>query len=76
MTFDSYESCIDYVAKTLMQRYLNEKGTKIKGLVEPATGIYYSGHAISDVNKIYAADKLWADKVYNYMKHFYNNIEG
>lgn len=76
MSFGSYENCIDYVAKSLMQKYLNEAGTKIKGLVEPATGIWYSGNTVSDVNKIYAADPLWADKVYEYMEHFYQNIKG
>lgn len=74
MSFDSYESCIDYVAKRLMQRYLNPAGTIVKGLEEPATGIYYSGNTIASVNKIYASDNEWSLKVYEYMNHFYKNI--
>lgn len=71
--FDTYSEGIDLIARVLTKHYLNPKGTSIyEG--EVATGKYYSGNTLSDVNKKYASDSKWADKVYNCMEYLYKKI--
>ena len=72
-TFSSYSESIDLLARVLVKYYLNPKGTAIyDGQV--ASGKYYHGSTISDVNKNYATDKNWANAVYKYMEYLYNKI--
>lgn len=74
MKFDSYESCIDYAAQRLVRSYLNPKGTIVKGLEKPASGSCYNGNTIASVNIVYAADRSWTTKIFQYMEHFYGNV--
>ena len=72
-TFSSYSESIDLLARVLVKYYLNPKGTIIyDGQV--ASGKYYSGNSVSDVNKKYATDKNWANCVYKYMKYLYGKV--
>jgi len=72
-TFSSYSESIDLIARVLVKHYLNPKGTSIyDGQV--ATGKYYSGNTVFDVNKKYATDKNWANCVYKYMEYLYSKI--
>ena len=64
--------CSQSIGET--ERYLNPAGAEVKGLEETATGIYYSGTTIASVNKIYAGDNSWSNRIYEYMQHFYDNI--
>ena len=64
---------IDLVARALVKYYLNPKGTVIYN-GEIAVGTYYNGNTISSVNKKYASDSNWANKVYNYMEYLYKKI--
>ena len=57
----------------LVKYYLNPNGTPIYG-GEIANGKYYNGNTVSAVNKKYATDKNWANKVYNYMEYLYKKI--
>ena len=72
-TFDSYAEGIDLIARVLVKYYLNPKGTVIYN-GEKAIGTYYNGNTIKDVNKKYASDSNWANKVYNYMEYLYKKI--
>ena len=64
---------IDLVARMLAKNYLNPSGTQLPdGSV--ATGKFYSGKTVSDVNKRYATDKNWANCVYKWMETLYNSI--
>jgi beta-N-acetylglucosaminidase len=61
--FVSKRECILYVAKYLKENYLNEEGK------------YHSGNTISSINKRYASDGSWANKVYGVMKYSLGKIE-
>lgn len=71
--FDTYSEGIDLIARVLVKHYLNPKGTVIYG-GETATGKYYNGNTLTGVNKKYASDKNWANKVYSYMEYLYKKI--
>ena len=61
------------LARVFAKYYLNPKGTKIHdGNI--ADGCYYNGETLTGVNKKYATDKNWANGVYYWMKHLYNNL--
>ena len=72
-SFSSYSEGIDLIARVFVKYYLNPAGTKIYN-GETASGKYYSGNTLSAVNKKYASDKNWANKVYKYMSELYNAI--
>ena len=72
-TFETYEECIETVAKALAQNYLKTAGTEITdGVV--ATGSYCNGNTISSVNVRYASDQNWCNKVFEYMQYLYNRL--
>lgn len=71
--FSTYAEGIDLVARVLMKNYLNSSGTQLPdGSI--ASGKYFSGKTVSDVNKRYATDKNWANCVYKWMETLYNSI--
>ena len=72
--FESYSEGIETVAKSLVKYYLNPAGTKIYD-DEVASGKYYNGSTIKDVNIRYASDEEWHTKVYSYMELLYNRLE-
>lgn len=72
-TFNTYAEGIDLIARVLVKYYLNPKGELIYN-GETAVGTYYNGSTISAVNKKYASDSSWANKVYNYMEYLYKKI--
>lgn len=71
--FTTYSEGIDLIARVLVKYYLNPKGTSIYGN-EIANGKYYNGNTVSAVNKKYATDKNWANKVYKYMEYLYKKL--
>ena len=71
--FENYGESIDLVSRVFVKYYLNPKGSKIYD-GGTANGKYYSGNTLSAVNKKYASDKGWANKVYTYMKYLYGKI--
>lgn len=71
--FLNYSESIDLLARVLVKYYINQNGTSIYKN-EKAIGTYYIGSTLKDVNKSYASDKQWANKVYNYMKYLYNKL--
>ena len=71
--FDTYAEGIDLIARVLVKYYLNPQGTAIYD-GETASGKYYNGNTLSAVNKKYATDKNWANKVYNCMEYLYKKI--
>ena len=72
-TFETYAEGIDFIARMLVKYYLNPKGIAISN-GETAVGTYYNGNTVSAVNKKYATDTGWAEKVYNYMEYLYKKI--
>lgn len=71
--FSDYSEGIDLLARVFAKYYLNPKGAKIyDGNI--ADGCYYNGETLTGVNKKYATDKKWANGVYYWMKHLYNNL--
>lgn len=72
-SYNGYAAGIDMIARVLVKHYLNPKGTSIYN-GEIATGKYYNGCTLLDVNKKYATDKKWADSVYTWMKYLYNRL--
>lgn len=70
-SFKDYSEGIDLVARVFVKYYLNPAGTKIYDN-EKATGRYYSGSTLADVNKKYATDKNWHNGVYKWMQYLYN----
>ena len=72
-SFSTYAEGIDLIARVLVKYYLNPSGTSIYG-GETASGKYYNGNTVSAVNKKYATDKNWANKVYSYMEYLYKKI--
>ena len=72
-SFDTYAEGIDLIARVLVKYYLNPNGKVIYG-GEVASGKYYNGNTITAVNKKYATDKNWANKVYKHMEYLYKKI--
>lgn len=72
-TFDSYGNGIEVLAKVLAKYYLNEAGTQIYDN-EIAVGSYYNGATVAGVNKRYASDQNWSEKVYNTMVSLYKKL--
>ena len=72
--FETYEEGIDLVARVLTKYYLNPAGTKIYNN-ETAVATYYNGSRLEDVNKRYASDEDWHEKVYKYMEYLYNRLK-
>lgn len=72
-SFKDYSESIDLVSRVFKKYYLNSSGTEIYA-GEYATGQYYSGNSLSAINKRYASDKQWANKVYSYMQYLYNKL--
>lgn len=71
--FGNYSEGIDMIARVFVKYYINPSGTKIYDN-EIATGKYYSGPTIADVNKKYATDKNWNNGVYKWMQYLYNRL--
>ncbi len=72
-SFSTYSEGIDLIGRVLVKYYLNPSGAAIYG-GEIATGKYYNGNNLSGVNKKYATDKNWANKVYQYMTYLYGKL--
>ena len=72
--FNTYEECIDTVAKSLVKYYLNPSGTKIYD-GEVASAWYYNGPTLKGVNTRYASDLDWHNKVYSYMEMLYDRLD-
>ncbi len=72
-TFETYEECIDTVAKVLAKNYLHLAGTNITEDIV-ATAAYNNGPTLSGVNTRYASDENWANKVFNYMEYLYGKL--
>ena len=72
-SFDTYAEGIELVAKALVKYYLNEEGTPIYE-DEVAKGSYYNGPTVADVNKRYASDTEWHNKIYKYMSYLYDRL--
>lgn len=71
--FETYEECIDTVARVLAKNYLHSKGTNIaEDIIASAT--YNNGPTLTGVNTRYASDENWAEKVYKYMELLYNRL--
>lgn len=73
VTFDTYYSGIEVLAKNLTKNYLNSPGAPIAN-GEIATGLYYNGNTAEAVNVRYASDKEWHNKVYKYMQMLYGKL--
>lgn len=71
--FTNYSECIDLIARVFVKYYINPKGTSIYG-GEKAVATYYNGPTLSGINKMYATDKTWANKVFEHMKYLYNKL--
>lgn len=72
-SFNNYSECIDLIARVFKKYYLNPSGLQIYA-GEYATGQYYNGTSLTAINKKYATDKQWANKVYSYMEYLYNKL--
>lgn len=72
-TFESYEYCIEFVAKILSKYYLNEPGSDIFD-GEKSVGTYYNGSTLSGVNTRYASDHNWANRIYQIMTILYEKL--
>ena len=72
--FDEYSDGIETVAKALVKYYLNPAGTKIYD-DEKATGSFYNGPTVADVNIKYATDPNWHKDVFSYMKKLYDILK-
>lgn len=71
--FETYEECIDTVAKTLAKNYLHLAGTNVTEEIV-ATAVYNNGPTLTGVNTRYASDENWAEKVYKYMELLYGRL--
>lgn len=60
--FETYEECINTVAKAVATNYLSPKGS------------YYNGTTAEAVNTKYASDKSWYTKVFSYMEYLYDKL--
>ena len=72
--FETYEECIESVAKSLAKNYLNQSGTEINSEIT-ATGKFYNGATVSGVNTRYASDENWCTKVFNIMENLYGKLQ-
>ena len=72
--FETYEECIETVAKSLVKYYLNPSGTVIYD-GEIAKGWYYNGPTLLGINTRYASDSEWHNKVFNHMEMLYNRLK-
>ena len=72
-SFTDYSECIDLIARVFVKYYINPAGTKIYD-GESASGKYYSGSTLSEINKKYASDKNWANSVYKHMEYLYGKV--
>ena len=72
-SFNDYAEGIDLLARVFAKYYVNPKGTKIYD-GQTASGAHYNGSTLTAVNKKYASDKSWANKVYNWMEYLYNKL--
>lgn len=73
VTFDTYHTGIETVAKWLSENYLNESGTVLPD-GEIASGRYYNGATVKGVNTRYATDTNWSNRVFKIMQDIYNSI--
>lgn len=71
--FGTYSEGIDLLARVLVKYYLNPSGTEVYG-GNIAEGKYYNGKTLSGVNKRYASDSTWSNKVYKIMQNLYNAL--
>ena len=71
--FEDYKDGLELVAKIFAKYYINPRNTKIYNN-ETATGSYYYGSTLEDVNKKYSTDSDWHKKVYKYMQTLYNKL--
>ena len=71
--FSTYAEGIDLVARVFVKYYINAPGTNIYD-GSSASGKYYSGSTLADVNKRYASDKNWHNGVYKWMSYLYNRL--
>lgn len=71
--FSNVSEGIDLIARVFVKYYLNPKSTSIYSN-EKAIGTYYNGPTLSGVNKRYATDKNWANKVYSHMSYLYDKL--
>lgn len=53
LSFDSKSTCVMHVANFLRTHYID--------------GTYSRGHAIADINKLYASDQTWSKKIFSIM---------
>ena len=60
--FTTYEDAINTVAEALSKNYLTP------------TGSYYNGTTLEAVNKKYASDTAWFEKVFSYMEYLYDKL--
>lgn len=73
VTFETYSDGIDTVAKWLSSKYLNPSGTVIKS-GDIASGTYFNGVTISNVNTRYASDTEWGTKLFKTMQNIYSEL--
>lgn len=73
VTFDTYAEGIDTVAKWLSSKYLNPSGVVLKS-GEIASGAYFNGTTISNVNTRYASDTEWGAKLFKTMQNIYSEL--
>lgn len=73
VTFETYANGIDTVANWLSKNYVNASGTILPN-GEIANGKYYNGPTVSGVNKKYASDTNWANRVFTIMKEIYSKL--
>ena len=72
-SFNDYSEGIDLIARVFKKYYINPKGTVIyDGNV--ATGSFYSGTDLQSINRKYASDKNWYNKVYKWMNYLYEKL--
>lgn len=71
--FETYEECIETLARVFCKYYLYQSGTPIYE-DEVAKGSYYNGATVTGVNVRYASDKEWCNKVYKTMVYLYSKL--
>ena len=72
-SFGDYSEGIDLIARVFKKYYINPKGTLIyDGNV--ATGSFYSGTDLQSINRKYASDKNWYNKVFKWMNYLYEKL--
>lgn len=73
VTFETYSEGIDTVAKWLSSKYLNSSGVVLKN-GDIASGAYFNGTTISNVNTRYASDTEWGAKLFKTMQNIYSEL--